>query len=123
MCDCSSCKYTDSARVWPESDNDQAKLAKYIKAKTTGKFPADSAYSAHRSFATRIFNGREFTAAELKSQSVKVYHAPAMSAPVLAMPRYGWTTTQEYIHGFDEANGLRSVEYTFCQPVEFAEAA
>ena len=127
-CSCPSCQYTDSLDAWPAPDLDQAKLARYLRAKSTGKFPADSAYSAHRAHAMRIFpghgsDGREFTAAELRSRSVKVYHAPAMSAPVLAMPSWGWKTTAEYIEGFDRANGLKSTEYHFCAPQDLKEAA
>ena len=121
-CGCESCRYTHAQKVWPELELDQAKLARYVRAKTTGKMPSDSAYSAHRSFAMRTPD-REFTAAELGNRSVKVYHAPGAKPDYVEIPGWGWKTTEDYIAAFDQKNSLRSAAYEFCQPAALVEAA
>jgi hypothetical protein len=70
---CKSCEHTHLVGAEGfKQPIDPVKLAKYQRAKRTGKIPADPAYPAHVAASWYVPN-LEFTRAELKDKSVKLF--------------------------------------------------
>lgn len=104
MCNCPSCTATDNAEQWP-SEIDDVRLAKYIRAVETGKVPHDPVYAAHVRFG-RYVPDLEFSEAELRDRSQKLYRPPAARPAKLEIPRYVADTAQ-YIRKFNAMNNLK----------------
>jgi len=90
---------------------DPVKLAKYQRAKRTGKIPADPVYTAHVRESWYVPN-LEFTAAELKDKSVKRFkrgpwRPNERSAKVdRFFPDRAITDTATYVRTFEALNML-----------------
>lgn len=125
MCTCLSCKFTDEqGRKGFEREIDDVKRAKYIRARESGKIPADSAYTAHMR-AAKFVPDLEFTAAELRDRSMRTYSAPAPRPGYFGIPHSWVTQFDRYIKEFDGANKLKPCRYEFIAPAlnEMALAA
>lgn len=116
-CSCGSCQghfaLVDKleAKVWRQPI-DPVKLARYVRAKQTGKIPADPAYAAHVRRSQFVPN-LEFTRAELTDRSVKVYRRTASleersSGPDRKFPNASVTDVREYVQKFEQLNNLVS---------------
>jgi hypothetical protein len=87
------------------------KLARYARAKATGKIPADPVYTAHVA-ASRYVPNLEFTAAELKDRRVKVYvRTPsAVELEMRTQPDRQFPTAyadvKDYVSRFEGLNNL-----------------
>ena len=115
---CKNCIETNNldeaqVKVFREAPIDPVKLAKYLRAKKSGKLPADPAYAAHVRASWHVPN-LEFTAAELKDKSVKVYtrtlskdEKERRTAPDRQFPTR-WGRAAEYVRTFERLNNLKS---------------
>ena len=109
---CKSCEHTHlvGAEGFKQSI-DPVKLAKYQRAKRTGKIPADPAYTAHVA-ASRHVPNLEFTAAELKDKSVKVFKRDPWQPNERSakadrfFPDRAITDTATYVRTFEALNML-----------------
>lgn len=125
MCGCASCQATkdycnddrnqapDGRLIWPGTTPVQ--LAKYQRAKASGKIPADPAYRAHvRACLTwRPKQGsREFSDAELRDRSVKVYKAERYvgAAPDRSFPASTVLDIRQYVRMFEQLNHLKPTQ-------------
>lgn len=116
-CSCESCHghyaLVDKlkAEVWSQPI-DAVKLARYVRAKQTGKIPSDPAYAAHVRHSKFVPN-LEFTRAELTDRSVKVYRRTASleersTGPDRKFPNASVTDIREYVQKFEQLNNLVS---------------
>lgn len=91
---------------------DPVALAKYQRAKRTGKIPADPIYAAHVRASWHIPN-LEFTRAELADKSVKVFkrdQGVIAQNPAKAdrfFPDRSVTDTASYVRVFEKLNNLK----------------
>lgn len=111
MCNCPSCAYTDSMLQTKgleafNRDIDDVRLARYVRAIETGRVPADPAYTAHHRYCTTV-SGLEFTEAELRDRSQRLYQPPPQRPAYVAIPSRYTTDPAEYIAEFNQLNNLK----------------